>query len=360
MKTLSLNSALNSALKSSFVRASALLMCALGALGCYTDPEDFCKSKVESVCNVLAGCCNSKSTFDMEDCKLSGSSSCMSAYNVQGVHAGDIVFDPGAADSCIGSINSCDDLTTASKATDDRVKACGNALTGYRPAGSACGSSSDCAKDGGDFPYCYQNTICAKAVFSQDTCGFSLENYEFHTCVSGKYCDPDEKKFDPAAPPTAQSLEFTGTCKAYPGKGGKCVPDGNQPIACAEGYYCDYNQMDPKLSVCAAQKGAGAACNFDGACKADLACLPGPMGDAVCTETKAQEVNGPYCFVPAKCGDGVCADGESASCPQDCVQCGDGVCDTNANEPASCPIDCCGDGFCDTGETIDSCPDDCI
>lgn len=342
-----------------FVRASALVMCALGALGCYTDPEDFCQSKVEQICNVLEGCCTSKSKFDMEECKLSISASCNNSYNVAGVHAGEVVFDPGAADSCAGSIDSCDDIAGASKLTDDRVKACGNVLTGFRPAGSACGGNSDCAKDGGDFPVCYQGTLCAKAILAQDTCGFSLENYELRSCVQGKYCDVADKTYSPSDPPTAQALEFTGTCKDYPGKGGKCVLADNKTIPCADGLYCAFDFMDPTASTCAARKGAGAACNDDNECKTDLFCISNGMGMSVCTDVGAQAADGPFCFVPAKCGDGVCANGEDNTCPQDCTQCGDGTCDVNGGEPATCPNDCCGDGFCDQGEAA-VCPDDCI
>lgn len=66
---------------------------------------------------------------------------------------------------------------------------------------------------------------------------------------------------------------------------------------------------------------------------------------------------------PAVCGDGKCADGEAATCPNDCSSpggCGDGNCDANEN-PMSCPPDCgfCGDGFCFGNETPASCPGDC-
>lgn len=70
------------------------------------------------------------------------------------------------------------------------------------------------------------------------------------------------------------------------------------------------------------------------------------------------------------CGDGVCSNGESANCPQDCGNggnCGDGVCSSSLGENSTtCPQDCggggnCGDGVCSSslGEDTNTCPQDC-
>ncbi len=337
----------------------AAVVCGLGLLGCNTDPEDFCNSKVEAICKVLEGCCDSKSTFDPEQCRLSVSQGCETSLRVEDVHAGDVVFDSGAADGCYPKFETCDDVTSAQSAqTEDQYKACQNMITGYRPAGAACSDSVQCAKDGGDFPTCYGGKICVKGILSQDECSFSLETNELRLCGEGKYCDMDEKTIDPKEPPTAQQLEFTGSCKDYPGKNGKCLPDGQTVIPCAEGLYCVFDGADPKASTCQALKGKGEACDGSN-CKAGLDC----QFDGMAQTCVAQETNGLFCFVPPKCGDGLCSDGEdSDNCPGDCgapAGCGDGTCDFGGGEPATCPEDCCGDTFCDPGEDAQSCPADC-
>ena len=63
------------------------------------------------------------------------------------------------------------------------------------------------------------------------------------------------------------------------------------------------------------------------------------------------------------CGDGACANDESAaSCPEDCrTSCGDGECSGDESDE-SCPEDCgtsCGDGECNGDESDESCPEDC-
>lgn len=341
-------------------RLSAVVF-AFGFLGCNQDPEDFCNSKVEEICKAVEGCCNSKSKFDMEDCRLSISQSCNGALDVEAVHAGDVVFDSGAASSCFPTIDSCDDITAQASPTDDQYKACNNMITGYRPAGAACGDSAQCAKDGGDFPVCYAGKLCAKGIVSQDECGFSLETNELRVCTQGKYCDVDDKTFAPKDPPTPQELEFSGACKDYPGKNGKCLPDGMTPIACAEGYYCQFDLADPKASTCQALKSKGQECD-GGNCKSGLTC---EYDNATMKQTcVAVETNGPYCFTPPTCGDNICNDPaeDSGNCPEDCGAapgCGDGQCDFNGGEPATCPEDCCGDGFCDPGETAQICAADC-
>jgi hypothetical protein len=76
--------------------------------------------------------------------------------------------------------------------------------------------------------------------------------------------------------------------------------------------------------------------------------------------------------VCAKCGNGVCGEGENrCNCPQDCQPqpvsyCGDGQCDSGES-CSSCPQDCgtcqvqsyCGDGRCSSGEYCSNCPSDC-
>lgn len=337
----------------------AAVVCAVGFLGCNVDPEDFCNAKVEEICKAVESCCNSDSKFDPEECRLSVSAGCESALKVEDVHAGDVVFDSGAAGTCYPKIEGCDDVTNPAQTTVDQYRACANMITGFRPAGAACSDSTQCER-GGEFPVCWANAVCAKGFLSEDTCGFSLETNELHLCTVGKYCDQAEKDISPNDPPTAQQLEFSGTCKSYPGKGGKCLPDGITPITCADGFYCDFDEADPKASTCAALKGKGEVCNGAN-CKSGLTCDFGGGMDPVCVTV---ETNGPFCFTPPKCGDSICDEpGETQeNCPEDCGAppgCGDGICDFQGGEPAECPEDCCGDGFCDPGETTAICAIDC-
>jgi hypothetical protein len=310
---------------------------ALALAGCNQSPEDFCKSKVEQVCQVAAGCCSSSAKFDDTACAVQASEGCEKTFQVEKVHAGDVVFDSGAADTCYGSIETCDDLQGKTQPTLDRIKACNNVLTGYRPAGAGCEDSTQCKKDGGDYPTCYGfngNKLCAKAVLSDDACSFSLDTLELHVCGPDKYCDIPTKTPDAGQPPTKQGLEFSGTCKPYPGQGEKCAMTGQQ--ACADGLYC-------KGGACEAQKGMGEACmGFGDECKDGLQCQPnGGMG-GVCTSL---ETDGPYCYKPPVCGDGFCDAPleDPQSCSKDCGKggnnCGDGVCDPEET-PETCPLDC--------------------
>lgn len=361
------------------------LALALAGVSCTSDPETFCASRVEQICQVLSGCCTGSAKFDLEQCELQISNGCETQLQVEGVHSGEFVFDEGAANTCIGNVETCDDVVGVPEQTIDRVKACGNMLTGHRPAGAACQSSAQCEKDGGDFPSCYQNTICAKTILSEDECSFSLETNELRTCVPGKYCDIPEKTLSPTESPTKQALEFKGTCKSPLGVGGKCLPDGMNAVPCQDGLFCKFDIMDPEASVCESQKGAGQACTSTSECKDGLFCDFDGM-ESVCTEPEEQD-GGLFCFVPPDCGDGVCEDpyeteencaadcgpqtmcGDGAceapetvaTCPADCGVpdgCGDGVCQFTGTEPATCPEDCCGDGFCDPGEDA-VCPTDC-
>ena len=104
-------------------------------------------------------------------------------------------------------------------------------------------------------------------------------------------------------------------------------------------------------------------------------------GDGICSEDEP-DVCPEDCQEPIVCGDGVCEDGEdSDNCIQDCPPCdngqvfncnggctvaswvGDGICDQmlNCAEFAFDEGDCgivCGDGICSQGETP-TCPEDC-
>lgn len=353
----------------------AVVACALGAISCTNDPENFCAAQVDQICTVLADCCNADTEFDPQACELQVSSSCETALQVEGVHAGDYVFDEGSAAVCYGTLASCDDAT-GQEATPERIRACGNMLTGHRPSGAACTESAQCEK-AGEYPVCHGGKVCAKGILSESDCGFSFETLELRVCMGDTYCDVKDVAYDPGESPTKQELEFSGTCKSYVAKGKKCFAD-DEFLPCKSGLFCQYDPVAPEESTCEALKGKNEPCT--GAdCKEGLVCDFNGV-DGVCIEAATQ---GFFCYTPPKCGNGFCEDpyedldgcpqdcafcgdgtcsaGEETECATDCggtAGCGDGTCDFNGTEPATCPADCCGDGFCDPGEDA-VCPTDC-
>jgi hypothetical protein len=328
---------------------------------CAHTAEGFCQGWVEDTCQVLAGCCLSGEKFDPDGCRIQLSATCQTTFDVEKIHSGEYVFDSGAASTCYGTIDACADLAKAANQTYDLQKACGNAVTGYRPTGSACQNSKECAK-AGDFPVCFTGAlgggegVCAKAILSDDgKCGFSLTTNELKLCPDGKFCDTSGVMPNPGDPPTSQELEFSASCKSYVHEGGAC--GGAMAGQCDSGLYCDFGGG----SICAKEKGEGSDCTSSNECTPGLTCGAGPNGmGQVCTKA-----SGSYCYSPSVCGDGHCdtAGGETQiTCPQDCGggggNCGDGVCDTGTGEQITCPQDCCGDGVCEPGET-QTCPSDC-
>lgn len=327
---------------------------------CAHNPESFCESWVEDTCQALKGCCPSELKFDPEGCRLQYSAACQSALDVEKVHSGEYVFDSGAASSCFIDVATCSDVATTTKTSYELTKACANAVTGYRPVGSACGSSHECAK-AGDFPVCFKGPggagdgICAKAVLADDNkCGYSVSTGELRFCPDGKFCDTSDFKPDPNDPPTTRDLEFSATCRSYAHEGDDC--SGMNAVPCEDGLYCDFTNG----SVCAQLKGEGDDCTAANECSPGLTCKNDPNGmGQICGQAGAG-----YCYNPSVCGDGACDlnAGESpTTCPEDCGSpggCGDGVCDFNNGEAGTCPQDCCGDGFCDPGEAA-VCPGDC-
>lgn len=339
------------------------------AASCSKSAEGFCQSWVEDTCKAIAGCCKSGKTYDEDQCRIDLSKTCQGMTEVEKVHSGEVVFDSGAASDCFGDIKTCADLDAANDLSSDRQKACKNIVSGFRPAGAACGSDSDCQATG-EYPYCYNGNngsgVCADVVLDEEKCSFSFDTNELHVCPDGKYCDINSFKPSPTASPTSRAFEFSASCKPDVAAGGKCVDTDHNPLPCAKGLYCDIGTGtgDP---TCKTRKAAGSACNYAGECADGLDCNNNPAGQG--QTCQAVTADGPYCFSPPKCGDGACNGTETPqSCPQDCGgggNCGDGFCDTAAGENITCPQDCgggnsCGDGFCDVniGESV-TCPQDC-
>src|SRR4051794_3029543 len=82
----------------------------LALSSCTHGPEDFCQGWAEDACKAVASCCDSGAAFDEEGCRLDLSRSCQQTTEVERVHAGELVFDSGAASDCLGAISSCEDL----------------------------------------------------------------------------------------------------------------------------------------------------------------------------------------------------------------------------------------------------------
>lgn len=352
---------------------------------CAKDPENFCEGWVEDTCQAIAGCCATGAKYDLENCRISLSNNCQSVTKVERVHAGEVIFNSGAASDCFGTIETCADLeASSSKAPDfEQTKACNNMLTGFRPLGAACDDDSDCERSG-EFASCYGSAngsgVCVKVIVDEAVCSFAFESNELLVCPDGKFCDLSAFKPSPSAPPTTRQFEFSATCKPNIGSGGKCIDDSNI-LPCATGLYCDFTMATS--ATCTPRKASGTACDGNQECVEGLSCDSAP-GSTKQT-CQSAEKSGPYCFEPAVCGNQQCEDGETAaSCPKDCGQsatcgdgicegnefdfcpedcgqsggCGDGFCDAGSGEGAFCPQDCCGDGTCDSGETA-TCPSDC-
>lgn len=329
--------------------------------GC-NSPEGFCEGWVSDRCEAIAGCCKNSTKFDHELCILSLSQQCQSLTEVENTHAGEVVFDRGAASDCLGTTDSCDPPTVSPEEAFDRQVACANIITGYRPPGAACERSEQCESTG-EFAQCWHGVsgglgagVCAATVLSDDgTCGFSLETNEKTDCNVEEFCDSSDFVPNPNDPPSKQALEFKGKCKPFLDNGGICFDpsaQGGQFLPCKSGLYCDLS--NGQSGICTTQKGEGEACNSGNECKSPLACDFNGT-DQVCTKSNA---DGEFCYLPAVCGDGQCAQSEQATCPQDCgvANCGDFVC--APGESFDCPQDCCGDGVCDPGEP-GTCDIDC-
>lgn len=325
-----------------------MLVCWLAGLAsCSKSVEGFCQSWVEDTCQAVTTCCSSGFKFDLEGCKEQLSKTCQGNGQVEQVHAGDLVFDHGAANECFGSISTCADIVTATQKTGTYAQntACASVYTGFRPAGSSCTSANECQR-GGDAPTCYQG-ICAKVVLSDDsTCSFSFDTLELRTCPDGTFCDTSALKPDPSAPPSAQQAVFSAKCKALPGVGQACSGNGG----CATGAFCHFSGTG---QVCAAQRTEGADCS-------NAECLPGLSCATTGGKQLCQKANGPGCYRPVVCGDGMCDASEIQTCPKDCgggAICGDGLCE--GNESVTCPKDC-GGGMCQqTGDVCGSDTDCC-
>jgi hypothetical protein len=309
---------IKSARVSTLAVAWAGILLVVGAPSCSRGPESFCQSWADDACTAVSGCCTGSTRFDVETCKIRLTGSCQDGLDLPRIHGGEVVFDRGAASDCLGTTTSCADLQNTEDRSFDHQAACANVITGFRPAGTGCDSSSDCAR-GGAYPTCYRGIfggdgVCAKVVLSDDgTCGFSFDSDELRACPDGTFCDTSGVKTNPNAPPSVATHEFTAPCRKNPGAGASCFDNDSQSVlTCADGLFCDFGAGNP---VCKARKSKGQSCNDDGECAAGLGCA----FDESTFTSRCGSPPGSFCFAPAKCGDDICEGSENEiNCPQDC------------------------------------------
>ncbi len=348
------------------------LVLGLGSVSCGRSPDDFCERWVEETCTARAGCCESGTKFDPEQCRIELSNSCLRIVPPDVIEDGELVFDSDAARECFGQSTSCADPALALTEPDldglltfDQQKACSNMLTGYLPPGSACTRRDSCER-AGEFSECYVGSldgdtpppsICAKVVRDDETCSFSLDSYELHVCSEGKFCDLSGFKPSADDSPATRAFVFSAPCRDEIPLGESCINPADDAglLACQTGLFCDVTGGN--TATCSKKKGEGEPCDtYANQCADGLACTHVDPGD-VC---QPLVVDHAYCLGSLRCGDGLCQDDETAtSCPQDCQgsgPCGDGIC--QQGEAEICLEDCCGDGYCEEVEAT-MCPQDC-
>jgi hypothetical protein len=274
----------------------ASLLVVIGTGACGRDPEHFCESVVEDTCQALSSCCKDGAKFDINQCRLNISRGCQQFTNVERVHAGEVVFDSGAASDCFGEVTSCESPTELDDDSFARTKACENMLSGFRPAGAACDSDDEC-EAGGEYSTCFrrgqQGGFCANAILDDEKCGFSFETNELHVCSDGKFCDDAGFTPEETDPPTIKAFEFSAKCRNNIGNGQSCIGADNRWLPCSTGLFCDQTGSD--VATCTKRRGAGESCDFTGECKAGLECNSADV-NRTCQEPKGSSL---FCFDPA-------------------------------------------------------------
>ena len=236
----------------------------LGGASCSQPPEEFCQDWGEASCQAISGCCQGEATFDMAQCRLRLSLTCLGLTDVDVVHSGQAVFDSDAASACYPRL-ACELTADATDMGFERQKACGNMLTGHLPLGSSCSGDMDCARSG-EFSQCYRGQVdvgggvCAAVVLDDERCSFSFDDNTLHVCPDDKFCDLDAAKDDPKASPTELQYVFSAPCRARIAPRESCVDaKSHSVLSCQAGFYCDVTGSD--VGRCEKQKSAGAACN---------------------------------------------------------------------------------------------------
>src|SRR5262245_28747867 len=93
---------------------------------CSHSPEGLCDGWAADTCQALTGCCQNGANFDPDGCKIALTESCQQQFNVEKIHAGEVIFSSGAAGDCLGTIETCDDVAKVGKQSFEHDKACAN------------------------------------------------------------------------------------------------------------------------------------------------------------------------------------------------------------------------------------------
>jgi hypothetical protein len=167
---------------------------------------------------------------------------------------------------------------------------------------------------------------------------------------------------DSCCDPWEGSLKCALDCQSHCGDG-ECEVDEFLvcPVdctACGDGI-CGLTEIGVCNLDCLPGCGDGACINAENQSNCPVDC--GWCQDGFCNEWETISSCPEDC---GWCGDSICMvtnDENYISCPVDCTVCGDSFCVNSENE-GNCPTDCppiCADGQCDATETLNNCPVDC-
>lgn len=303
------------------------------------DPEALCAAWAVESCADLATCCPGEASFSGFECYRRLSAACLAPLEAEEVHSGARVFDEAAALGCLSQVDACRLQTLRTPAQDE---ACRNAVTGRRPPGTGCTSSSDCERPPRGHAICYEGLapsgggVCAiVAVSAHGKCSFVESTAVLTVCPTNSRCDVHSLP-PAAAVPGADVFAFEADCEPLPVEGEECasvLAQEGAPRACAEGLRCAPDPADPGRSVCSPPAPIGEGCAGDG---------PDECGDGAACDPASrtcQTEPDPFCVEPAVCGNGACEPAEDGlACPEDCSSCGNGACEPQ--EEDWCPADC--------------------
>jgi hypothetical protein len=369
------------------------------------DLVSLCETAVAETCGTLSACCHSGAGFDTFECRRTQLSSCFAFLGLEQTGEGAAVYDREAARGCIRPLTACPEdygssgyypysWTFITPTDPEQVEACNRVQSGYRPLGSACYRSTECAAVQGDGyaecfygPYSYYwgyygDGVCAHSRLSSDgSCGFDPGTLEHKVCPPGRFCEtvsgsgttPDPYypyppyPYPPYEPPQGSAtFAYEGRCQPLRGEGEPCSdPYTGARFDCAEGLFCNYDYRTGQ-ERCVRPLREGESCIYSELfCGSGLYCDHWSDRCVVDSDPSYAGLRGgPFCYAETDatpvCGDGRCdRPGETEyTCPSDCSYCGDYVC--APGEERWCPEDCgyCGDRQC-TWQEEGWCVEDC-
>lgn len=301
----------------------------LAGAACSRSPEDFCAAWVEETCEALSSCCRDGREFDRAACWSKYSSTCHRLTQSDDVRAGDVLFDSGEAGACLDALATCTNITLSLPSDAEHAQACANMVTGFRPLGAACDTTSQCER-AGEYATCYHGHslveggpggnegFCAEVVSDDERCGFSFDGNVLRVCSDDRYCDVLDADLLESTSVLERSYYFSAPCRPRLAEGKSCVDTRNDSdiLPCKNGLFCKVT--GPFEATCVKVKARGEPCEASlDVCDEGLECLHEPnVGGFVCRKPKPPI---PF-FCAPPCGDGKCSDGETPeSCPKDCA-----------------------------------------